>query len=159
MAKIIVLYDSFTGNTEAMAKAVVEGAMQVKDVQVELYKVGTRFPMSILNSADAIIAGSPNVYGNATSEMRSFVTSMAELAAAKKLVLKGKPAGVFGCYGWDGGWAVEMLAKSLRNTGMKIVLPMVSAPEKLGIKTEEEELLLVECRKLGNVIASKIART
>lgn len=115
MPKVVVVYDSVTGNTEAMAKAVVEGATQVKGVEVELYEVGTRFPMSVLNGADATIVGSPTEYGNATSQMRAFLSSMLELVTVKKLHLKGKPGGVFGSYGWDGGWVVEMIVRHLKS--------------------------------------------
>jgi NAD(P)H dehydrogenase (quinone) len=158
MPKVVVVYDSNTGNTEVMAKAVAEGAGKVENVQLELYKVGTRFPMSVLNGADAIIIGSPTEYGNATLQMRGFLNSMLELFAAKKLRLKGKPGGVFGSYGWDGGWVVDILVMTLRKAGMKIVPPVVSAPEKLGIGSLETELLLPKCRELGYHVAMKVSR-
>lgn len=157
MPKIVVVYDSNTGNTEEMARAVVEGASDVKNVEVEIYKVGTRFPMSVLNGADALVVGSPTEYGNATSQMRAFLGSMVELVAAKKLRLRGKPGGVFGSYGWDGGWVVDMMSKTLKKVGIKIVPPIVSAPERLGIASLDEELPLPKCRQLGHAVAMKAA--
>ncbi|MEM2922005.1 MAG: flavodoxin domain-containing protein, partial [Candidatus Bathyarchaeia archaeon] len=55
MPKIVIVYESMSGNTEKMAKAVAEGASSIKGVDVEIYKVGTRFPVSSLDKADAII--------------------------------------------------------------------------------------------------------
>jgi flavodoxin I len=156
MPKVIIVYDSKTGNTEAMARAIAEGTNTVKNVQVELYKVGTCFAMGVLNDADALIVGSPTEYGNATSGMRDFLESMTELAAAKKLHLKGKSAGVFGSYGWNGGWLVDMLRRRMERVGMKIVEPIVSAPEKL--PTISYEQTLKQCRKLGNAVATEVRK-
>lgn len=157
MPKVIVVYDSVTGNTETMAKAVVEGAKEVKNVEVEMHKAGTRFPMSILADADAIVVGSPTEYGNATTQMRGFLESMVELVQAKKLNLKSKPAGVFGSYGWDGGWATDMLAKKMKTAGLRLIPPAVSAPEKLPVHATNE-LHLNECRELGKAVAAKAAK-
>ena len=156
MPKVIVVYDSVTGNTEAMAKAVVEGAKEVRNVEVEMFKVGTQFPMGVLASADAIIVGSPTEYGNATMQMRGFLTSMVELVQAKKLKLKGLPGGVFGSYEWDGGWGTEMLANKIGAAGLRLIPPVVSAPGKLGMGLPNE-LRLNECRELGRAVAGKAA--
>ncbi|TFG70828.1 MAG: flavodoxin, partial [Methanomassiliicoccus sp.] len=40
MVKILVVYDSRTGNTEKMALAVAEGAKEVADVKVTVKMVG-----------------------------------------------------------------------------------------------------------------------
>jgi flavodoxin I len=158
MAKVILVYDSVTGNTETMAEAVVEGIKEVRNVEVEMHKVGTRFPMSILADADAIVVGSPTEYGNATMQMRGFLESMVELVQAKKLNLKGKPAGVFGSYGWDGGWATDMLANKMKTAGLRLIPLVVSAPEKLPVGSPNE-LHLNECRELGKAVAAKAAKT
>ena len=47
MSKEIVVYDSKTGFTEQMAKAVVDGVKDVEGVDVELLKVGTPFSISL----------------------------------------------------------------------------------------------------------------
>lgn len=59
MPKILVLYYSRTGNTEKIARAVVEGAKTVSDVEVELnYYV----PPETLSDFDAILVGSPTYH-------------------------------------------------------------------------------------------------
>lgn len=158
MPKAIIVYDTFTGNTEAMAKAIAEGIIEVGNVEVELYKLGTRFPMSALNDADAIILGSPTEYGNVTSGMKVFIESMNELKAAKKLNLKKKVGGVFGSYTWDGGWVVEMLGLRLKRLGLKVIPPIVSAPAFIDMGKESRDPHLQKCRKLGRAMVTAIAK-
>jgi flavorubredoxin len=157
MPKVIVVYDSVTGNTEKMANAVVEGAKEIKNIEVEMYKVRERFQMGVLNGADAIIVGSPTEYGNATMQMRGFLESMVELVQAKKLKLKGMPAGIFGSYGWDGGWATDMMAKKIKTAGLRPIPPVVSAQEALGMGLPNE-LRLDKCRELGKAVAAEAAK-
>jgi len=157
MPKIVVIYDSRSGNTEKMAKAVVEGASTIKGVDVELYKVGTRFPVSSLDKADAIIIGSPTIYGNPTPEMKAFLTSVADLKKSGKLLLKNKIGGVFGSYGWDGGWVTDALAEVLKNLTIKVIPPVVSAVDQMGgmgIRISEENIS--KCRDLGKAVATKL---
>ncbi|MDQ1278834.1 MAG: hypothetical protein QG670_94, partial [Thermoproteota archaeon] len=58
MARVLIVYDSKTGHTEAMAKAIAEGA-RTTNVSVDLKKLGDPFPKTLLDSADAILIGSP----------------------------------------------------------------------------------------------------
>lgn len=158
MAKVIVVYDSQTGNTEKMAKAVVEGAKTVKGVEVELLKAGTAFSISKLDSADAIIFGSPTRYGSVTLEMRNLLEAMKEHKESKKLKLSGKIGGAFGSYGWDGGWVVDKLEITMRDLGIKVVAHAVSAVDKMGgmgVRIDEESLQ--KCRELGRAVAEKAA--
>jgi len=159
MPKIVVIYDSRSGNTEKMANAVVEGARAVKGVDVELHKVGTRFPISSLDKADAIILGSPTIYGNPTPEMRAFLTSASDLKKSGKLLLKNKIGGVFGSYGWDGGWVVDALADIMKNLTIKVVPPVVSAVDQMGgmgVRISEENIS--KCRDLGKAVAEKLIK-
>jgi NAD(P)H dehydrogenase (quinone) len=159
MAKIVIVYDSKSGNTEKMAKAVEEGAKTVKGVETELYKAGTRFPISVLDKSDAIILGSPSIYGLPTTEMRGFLDAVVELKRSKKLQLEGKIGGVFGSYGYDGGYIVDRLADVLKTLGIKLVPPMVSAVDRMGLMgTRIDEESLQKCRELGKAIAEKLVK-
>ncbi|MDQ1280915.1 MAG: flavodoxin [Thermoproteota archaeon] len=152
MAKVLIIYDSVTGHTEAMAKAVAEGARTVKKVNVDLKKIGTPFPLTILDAADAIIIGSPSRYSHETEVVRYFLKAVADYNKAGRLKLEGKIGAVFGSYGWDGGWNIEMLENNLTELGMKIggsTVLAVNAPT---------EKVLDACRQLGKTIADKIAK-
>ncbi|MEM2094845.1 MAG: flavodoxin domain-containing protein [Candidatus Bathyarchaeia archaeon] len=159
MPKIVIVYESMSGNTEKMAKAVAEGASSIKGVDVEIYKVGTRFPVSSLDKADAIIVGSPTVYGNTAPEMREFLTSLANLKKSGRVLLKNKIGGVFGSYGWDGGWVVDALAESIKSLGVTVIPPIVSAADQMGgmgIRVSEDKL--EQCRELGRNVARRLTQ-
>ena len=132
MSKVIVIYDSQTGFTERMAKAVVKGVVETIDINVELIKIGKPFSVTKLDSVDAIIIGSPTIYGNVTPGMRYFLECVSAHKEAKRLKLSGKIGGVFGSYGWDGGWAIEKLKTDMETLGIKIVTPAVSLADGMG---------------------------
>ena len=155
MPKVMVIYDSQSGFTELMAKAVVEGVHEVKSVEVELLKVGTPFSVSRLESADALILGSPAIYGSTTEWMKIFLESLSCAKEANRINLSGKLGGVFGSYGWDGGWIVDMLSKELESLEIKIAAPAVALVHGMYEKVELDEKSIERCRELGRVIAEK----
>ncbi len=53
--KVVVVYDSQTGNTEKMAKAIAKGAGSV--VGVDIKKIGEPFPLTVLAEADGVFYG------------------------------------------------------------------------------------------------------
>jgi NAD(P)H dehydrogenase (quinone) len=70
MAKVLVVYDSRTGNTEKMAFAVAEGARQIEGVEVTVKKV-EQTSLDDLLEADGIIIGSPTYYGQMSAKIKS----------------------------------------------------------------------------------------
>ena len=90
--KTAVIYWSGTGNTEAMAKAVAEGA------GAELFTV-SEFSGSV-EDYDAIAFGCPAM-GAEMLEESEFDPFFTEIESR----LSGKKVGLFGSYGWgDGEW-------------------------------------------------------
>ncbi len=155
MTKVVVIYDSKTGNTELMAQAVSEGAKSVEGATVLLQKLGTKWPVSILKDADALIVGSPTRYGNITQELTEFFQTMAYLQKSDRVVLKGKKGAAFGSYGWDGGWNTAHIEDELKDLGVKLVAEAVSAPDMGGVMQEKiSKADLVKCRELGKKVAS-----
>ncbi len=90
MARVLVVYDSRTGNTEKMAHNVAVGAKKVKRTKVAILKVD-QAKMNDLLKADAIIVGSPTYYGNMTGKMKSFIDRTNSIHGK----LKGKVGGAF----------------------------------------------------------------
>jgi NAD(P)H dehydrogenase (quinone) len=72
MTRVLVVYDSGTGNTEKMAHAVADGAKTVKGTKVVVTKVDDA-KISDLVDSDAIMIGSPTYYGNMSGKMKSFI--------------------------------------------------------------------------------------
>lgn len=90
MAKILVIYDSRTGNTEKMALAVAEGAKQVAKTTV-VVKRADEAKLEDLLEADGIIMGSPTYYGQMSGKLKSFIDQTNKIHGR----LKGKVGGVF----------------------------------------------------------------
>jgi flavodoxin I len=145
MAKVLILYDSQTGNTEKMAAAVAEGARSVPNVEVEI-KYYAR--PEELAQADALIFGSPTYYHDMTLPIKQ----MLEEAAKTKVQLKGKVGAAFGSYGWSGE-APEFILEILKNRfSMQIV------GEKVMVLYKPNQDKLEACRKLGKLVAEKTAK-
>ena len=153
--KIMVVYDSLSGNTEKMAKAVGEGAGSVAGAVVEVKKIGEPFPLSMLAKADGVFFGSPCIYANVTDGMRSFLENMGEYVKAGKMEVKGKQAAIFGSYGWDGAWVMEeRLKEQVKDLGFK-VWDEVCVEVGSNIKYHAEEYLK-KCRAFGKKFAESL---
>ena len=98
MSKVAVVYWSGTGNTEAMADAVLEGAKAAGAEAVSL--TAKEFDVSMMDSFDAIAFGCPSM-GCEELEDSEFLP----MFSACEPKLKGKKIALFGSYGWgDGEW-------------------------------------------------------
>ncbi len=96
MSKIAVIYWSGTGNTEALANAVAEGA-KAAGADVDLL---TCADVAGVDGYDAIILGCPAM-GAEELEDGEFLPMLESIEAA----LPGKKVALFGSYGWgDGEW-------------------------------------------------------
>ncbi|MBQ7518771.1 MAG: flavodoxin, partial [Clostridia bacterium] len=96
MSKLAVIYWSGTGNTEAMANAVAEGAKE-KGAAVDLLPCGD---VSDISAYDAVALGCPAM-GAEELEDGEFLPMLEGIEGA----LTGKKVALFGSYGWgDGEW-------------------------------------------------------
>ena len=98
MSKVGIIYWSSTGNTEAMADAVAEGAKGA-GAEVSVFNV-TDFSADKVDEFDAIAFGCPAM-GAETLEDSEFEPVFNECESK----LNGKKIALFGSYGWgDGEW-------------------------------------------------------
>ena len=141
MPKIVVVYLSTSGNTKAMADAIVEGAksrnVDAKSMNFHEAKIEE------LKSADAIALGSSTFYYKMLPPMEKFIESLS------KANVKAKTAAAFGSYGWSGE-APVMIAEQMRKLGMNVIDPV------LRIQYAPTEKDLEECKRLGKDLANKI---
>ena len=136
MSKILVLHYSQTGNTEKMASAVVEGARNVANTEVDMeYHVD----VDDLNRFDAIIVGVATYH----HDMPIDVKHLFEEAAKKGISLKGKAGAVFGSYGWTGE-APKLVLEIMKN---KFEMH-VNEPPLLANYTPDQKTLSM-CREFG----------
>ena len=98
MSKVAVVYWSGTGNTEAMASAVVDGVRE-SGAEAELF-TASEFDASMLSSFDAVAFGCPSM-GSEQLEDSEFEPMFNSCEGD----LGGKKIALFGSYGWgDGEW-------------------------------------------------------
>lgn len=98
MSKVAVVYWSGTGNTEAMANAVADGA-KADNAEVALFEA-SKFDSSMVAEYNAIAFGCPSM-GSEELEDGEFLP----MFEACKPNLKNKRIALFGSYGWgDGEW-------------------------------------------------------
>jgi len=71
MGKVLVLYDSATGNTKKMAEMVVKGAAKVPGIEVRLKSIDEATPEDVL-WCDGLAVGSPTNMGVLSWKMKRF---------------------------------------------------------------------------------------
>lgn len=140
MSKVAVVFWSGTGNTEAMANAVGEGAKQA-GAEVSVLSVGM---LSADEAAgyDALALGCPAM-GAEVLEEGEFEPFFADLEGK----LNGKPVVLFGSYGWgDGQWMRDWEERT-RAAGA------VLKAQPLTVNETPDEGALSLCRALGAAVA------
>ena len=134
MSKLAVIYWSGTGNTEAMARAVAEGA-KAAGAEVDLLtcaEVGT------IDGYDAVALGCPAM-GAEELEDGEFLPMLEGIEPA----LPGKKTALFGSYGWgDGEWMRSWEARCAEK-GISLAAESVLANEA------PDDAAIAACRALG----------
>jgi len=133
--KTAVIYWSGSGNTEAMAKAVAEGA------GAELFNV-SEFSGDVAEY-DGLAFGCPAM-GAENLEESEFEPFFSENEGK----LSGKKVALFGSYGWgDGEWMREW-AERVKNDGAVLV-----NDEGLIVNEAPDDAALADCKALGAKLA------
>ena len=138
--KIAVVYWSSTGNTEAMAQAVAEGARKA-GTSAELF-TATEFDGGKVNAFDAIAFGCPAMGAEELED--SEFAPMFESCESK---LSGKKIALFGSYGWGDGEWMRTWEDTCRNDGASLVCDSVICQEA------PDDDALNACRSLGEALA------
>lgn len=142
MKNILIIYHSQTGNTEAMAKAVSEGASSA-GATVALKKAVDANDADLLG-CDAVAFGTPNYFGYMAGMVKDFFDRAWPTVREK---LADKPYVVFGSYGGGGTQAIETVERICNNMHMKRICEPVSAQRQPSAEN------LNECKELGKKLA------
>lgn len=140
MSKIAVVYWSGTGNTEAMAAAVSEGAKS-KGAEVSVF-TAAEFSADMADSFDGIAFGCPAMGAEVLEETE--FEPMFNLVESK---LKDKKIALFGSYGWGDGEWMRNWEDVCRTDGANLVIDSVicnDAPDDDAINA---------CKALGAALA------
>jgi len=140
MSKIAVVYWSGTGNTEAMASAVMEGA-QTKGAEA-LMLTASQFDVSQMDSYDAIAFGCPSMGAEELEE-----SEFAPMFEACKEKLNGKKIALFGSYGWGDGEWMRNWDEICKNAGAVMACDYVICNEA------PDNEAIAACKSLGAALA------
>ena len=140
MSKIAVVYWSGTGNTEAMASAVAEGARE-KGAEVDLL-TASEFSAVQVSAYDAIAFGCPSMGAEQLEE-----SEFEPMFTACEGELQGKNIALFGSYGWGDGEWMRSWEERCSQDGANLAADSVICNEA------PDEEALSECRALGAALA------
>ena len=139
MSKIAVVYWSGTGNTEAMAKAVLEGAKE-KGAEAVLL-TSDEFSASMMDDYDAVAFGCPAMGAEVLEE-----DEFEPMFAACESKLSGKRIALFGSYGWGSGeWMSDWEERCKAKGGVLVCESVIcqEMPDAEGIRS---------CKALGECL-------
>jgi NAD(P)H dehydrogenase (quinone) len=162
--KILVLYDSQTGNVEQMAKLVADGAREIQGAEVRLRKIEGEGELKAQPEdvlwADGVAVGSPTNMGVLSWRMKKFWD---DEMAPHWMKIDGKIGCAFSSAGgWGGGMelACQSLLTVLMNFGFLVfgVTDYVSRDMTLhygavSAKAPSDEQCQAACRCLGRRLA------
>ena len=155
MPKALVVYDSRTGNTEKMAKAIGDGIRE-SGLDVEVKKV-VNTTLDDLVAAEAIVIGSPTYFCNMTGRMKAFIDKSIKIYPDK---LKNKIGAAFTSSdevaGGNETTLLSLIQAMLMHT-MIIVGHQSGSFGAVSIGTPDEKCI-TECRLFGKRIASFMKR-
>lgn len=147
MIRLLVLYQSQSGNTEALAQAVYEGAQLEQDIHIQLLRVQDAGLKNLLQ-ADALLLGCPENFGFMAGAMKDFFDRTFYPAQQQIIRL---PYALFISAGNDGSGAIRQIDRILVGYPMKKIAEPVLC---LGPAGEGE---LQACRDLGQATAAGLS--
>lgn len=156
MTKVLVVYDSRTGNTEKMAFAVAEGARQISEVEV-IVKKADKTSVKDLVEVDGIIIGSPTYYGQMSANIKKLIDESVKIHGK----LEGKVGAAFTSSGGTATGAETTLLSILQAMLIHGMIIQGRANDKhygaaaVGAPNKKEREY---CRELGKRTASLVKR-
>ena len=156
MAKILVVYDSKTGNTKKMAIAVAEGARQIKNVEVTVRKVD-KTSLEDLCSSDGIIMGSPTYYGQMSGRLKTFIDESVKIHGK----LEGKVGAAFTSSGGTACGAETTLLSILQAMLVHGMIVQGRPDHKhygAAAVDPTSEKDIAHCKELGKRVANLVAK-
>ena len=140
MSKIAIVYWSGTGNTEAMANAVLEGINET-GAEGNLY-TASEFSAELMDDYDAVAFGCPSM-GSEQLEDSEFEPMFIDCEAK----LSGKKIALFGSYGWgDGEWMRDWAEDAKMAHAALAAEPVIA-------NDAPDDAAIADCEALGAALA------
>ena len=140
MSKGAIVYWSGTGNTEAMANAVAEGA-KAQGAEATLFSAG-EFDAALMDNFDAVAFGCPAMGAEVLEE-----GEFEPMFSACEAKLAGKKIALFGSYGWGDGEWMRSWEETCATDGAALACESVICQE-----TPDDDALTA-CKALGAALA------
>ena len=156
MPKILVIFDSKSGNTETMALAVAKGAEKAGDLEVTV-KRAEETKNSDLLAADGIIMGSPTYFGQMSAKLKALIDESIEVHKD----LTGKVGGAFTSSGGTASGGETTLLSILHAMLIHGMVVQGRADDKhygVAVTGAPKKKDLAECEKLGERIAALVLK-
>ena len=141
MSKTAIIYWSGTGNTEAMAEAIFDGAKEVNP-DTALFSV-LEISADEAAAYDTLILGCPAM-GAEVLEESEFDPFFTELESK----LSGKKVALFGSYGWGDGEWMRNWEERVNAAGAQLL-----GGEGLTVNESPDADALEDCKNLGKTSA------
>ncbi len=139
MANVAVMYWSGTGNTEAMADLVAQGANDAGGKATVI--AAEDFDAGQLGDFDAFAFGCPAM-GDEDLEQTTFEPMYDEVESR----LQGQKVALFGSYDWNEGEWMDKWGQRAANAGLNVVGTAIA-------KDYPDDDASEECRRLGALLA------
>ena len=152
MAKLTIIYHSCFGNTEAMAEAVREGALEAGAI-VNFKKVADATIDDILD-CDAVIFGSPNYFNYMSGAIKQFL-DQAYIALSQENKAKYYAAfGTGGGHGEPSVTSIEYVCNSFPGDFCKFKFEKIA--ESIFANGQPSSEILEKCKHLGAKITKSL---
>lgn len=163
MGKVLVLFDSLSGNTQKMADFVAEGAKLIPGIEVKTLMIDQAKPADV-EWCDGIAVGSPTNMGLLSWKMKKFWD---ETMVGDWMKIDGKIGCAFSSVGGIAGGA-EMTCQSILTLLMNFGFLTFGVPDyvskfmtlhygAVSVREPRDEETREACRKLGKRLAEWVS--
>lgn len=157
MAQLLILYDSRTGGTEAMAQAAANAARAAEpQLGVTLCRAVDALPRH-LQEADGVMFACPENLAAMSGVMKAFLDRAYYPLLGQ---IEGRPYAVMICAGSDGTQAARQISRIATGWRLKavaeplIICTSAQTPEAILAPKQLAEADLARCRVLGATLAT-----
>jgi NAD(P)H dehydrogenase (quinone) len=155
MPKVLVVYDSRTGNTQTMALSVAKGAEKA-GVTVTVKKA-EETKISDLLAADGIIMGSPVYFGQMSTKLKALIDESIKVHHK----LSGKVGGVFANSGGTASGGETTMLSIIEAMLIHGMIVQGRADDKhygVAVEGEPKKEDLADCEELGGRVAALVLK-
>ncbi|MFQ5836956.1 MAG: flavodoxin family protein [Candidatus Bathyarchaeia archaeon] len=150
--KILIMYDSRTGNTEKLAEAVAEGVKRVSGVTVELKKAESATLEDVID-ADGYAFGSPSHFSIMSGKILTLLTNLYSI----RHKMAGKPMAVFTTGTGGQVNALENIDRIIGVFNPRFVKPGI-AIETMPARANPWEIDKAQAAELGEKLAKVVMK-